>query len=77
MHQIEILYITLQRHLSKIILGVEVKQGMKQIAPVLASSGTASNRIKNYWVQEGGRAFLPCLSYGNPPPLTRYHCYID
>ena len=50
---------------------------MKQIAPVLAFSGTASNRIKNYWVQEGGRAFLPCLSYGNPPPLTRYHCYID
>ena len=50
---------------------------MKQIAPVLAFSGTASNRIKNYWVQEGGRAFLPCLSYGNPPPLTRYHSYID
>ena len=53
-------------------LGIDRKQGGKQTAPKLAPVDTPSNGIINYWAYETSTVLLPCFSYGNPPPLTRY-----
>ena len=43
------------------------------MAPKLAIKGSSSNGVINFWIQEGNTIVLPCFSYGNPAPLTRYN----
>ena len=64
--------LNMKYHLSYIDLGMDLKQGAKQLAPKLAPLGSTTNGGINYWVNEGSSIILPCFSYGNPPPLTRY-----
>ena len=59
-------------YLFYIDLDIDLKQGGKQMAPQLAPLGSMTNGGINYWVNEGSSIILPCFSYGNPPPLTRY-----
>ncbi len=59
-------------YLSSLASGPDMKQGGTQIAPELVPLGSQLNGVNNYWANEGTNIILPCFSYGNPPPLTRY-----
>ena len=64
--------LSMRIHLSYFNLGIDMKQGGTQIAPELAHIGSTSNGIINFWAYERSTVILPCISYGNPPALTRY-----
>ena len=68
----EVIFIRKKQFIILFLSDIDNNQGGKQIAPMLVFSGSTSNGVINFWTEEGDNIVLPCFSYGNPAPLTRY-----